>query len=309
MLWNKSGLIWNPWESMGVTKAMVPTPYYDDITGELFLFTTCVDSDGVGRPYKLQLDPDSPDKVIGVVGPMLHPGKSGSFDERGVMVTSVIKSHNGLIFMYYTGFMNDKEVRYRLATGLAISHDGGETFEKHSPRQILEFNDNEKYFRSGSFVIRGDHQYEMWYVAGNTWIEFENRFSPCYDLYKIESEDGISWPKSGQIVLRASELLDAFAIGRPWVVKLGPGEFELYFSYRKKSLDKYRLGYAKSKNGRDWDISAIDLSFDKKELDFETDMVCYSAVWKNNSKSFMFYNGNDLGKAGIALAKGVRPSD
>lgn len=302
-MWSKFGLIWTPPEAMGVTKAMVPTPFFDELSGELFLYVTCVNKFGAGRPYRLNLDANDPSRVIAVHGPLLDPGEPGAFDELGVMATSVVKANDGSLLMYYTGFQNDPDVRYRLATGIAISRDGGNTFSRISKEQALPFNDMELFFRSGSFVLKTDTGYDMWYVAGNSWIKFNNRESPSYDLYKITSEDGISWPASGQVVLRASELADAFAIGRPWVVKSGTNDFELYFSYRKKSIDRYRLGHAVSTNGNHWSISSLDIFRDTEPLEFELDMVCYSSIWKSGSHIYMFYNGDDLGQAGVALAR------
>ena len=65
-------------------------------------------------------------------------GELGTFDEHGVMPTSLININNQ-IFLYYIGWNLATSVPFRNAIGLAISNDGGEKFEKYSKYNLGSF--------------------------------------------------------------------------------------------------------------------------------------------------------------------------
>jgi len=90
-------------------------------------------------------------------------------------------------------------------------------------------------------------------------------------------------------------------IARSWVIK-EDNIYKMWYSYVIPPL-KYRIGYAESKNGKEFirhdDIVGIHPSEDS----FDSKMMCYPNVIQNNGAKYMLYNGNDFGKAGFGLAK------
>ena len=72
----------------------------------------------------------------------------------------------------------------------------------------------------------------------------------------------------------------------------------------KTKEQTYRIGYAESLDGIEWErkdsLAGIDISNDPLEWDHE--MIEYPYVFKHNGKKYMFYNGNGYGTNGAGLA-------
>ena len=303
MIWQKLGLIYTPVTSNWWSRshAMVPTPLVlDDKTIRVFI--TCCDHNGVGRPSYFDVDIDDPSKVMYVHDePILDVGIPGSFDDNGVLACSVVRAQNGDLLMYYVGFELSHAIRYRLLTGVAVSSDNGQTFKrlKHTP--ILERSSDELYFRGGPFCTYDSSVYKMWYVAGSEWEEISGKQMPVYDLRYIESKDGFKWPSSGEVQMEITHK-DEHGFGRPYVISKNGSGFELFYSIRRRSLRQYRLGYAVSTNGIVWDRKDSHLNLDVSEKCFDSDAIMYAAPIDLKGRRYVFYNGNNFGKDGVALA-------
>ena len=96
---------------------------------------------------------------------------------------------------------------------------------------------------------------------------------------------------------------DEHGFGRPWVVKRGEADYQLFFSVRKRSLGAYRLGYAESTDGMQWVRKDHLLNLDVSVAGFDNRAIMYAAVISVAGKTYCFYNGNDFGRDGIALAE------
>ena len=72
--------------------------------------------------------------------------------------------------------------------------------------------------------------------------------------------------------------------------------------YRNNFENTYRIGYAESQNGIDWDRmdekAGIDLSLEG----WDSEMISYPNVIKKENQLLMFYNGNGFGKSGFGYA-------
>ena len=64
----------------------------------------------------------------------------------------------------------------------------------------------------------------------------------------------------------------------------------------------YRLGYAESLDGIQWERRDELVGVDVSPSGFDNEMIEYAAVVKHNGRHFMFYNGNNYGFDGIGLA-------
>ena len=66
--------------------------------------------------------------------------------------------------------------------------------------------------------------------------------------------------------------------------------------------DFYKIGYAESLNGKDWvrkdDKAGIDISSEG----WDSEMISYPYVFKNDNNLIMLYNGNGFGKTGFGYA-------
>jgi hypothetical protein len=285
------------------THAMVPTPVQLS-NGNLKLFFTSLDENGRGRPFSCHLNPKNPFEITSYSEiPILELGDAGTFDDSGIVVTSVIQGLGDSLLMYYVGFERCTDSRYRMLTGIAVSEDSGLTFKKIGKAPILERTSDELYFRAGTFVLRDEDRFRMWYVGGSDWHAIDNKLFPTNNLKYLESNDGFKWtdkPNTQMIPNSDSEL----GFGRPWVIMRDNFNFEMFYSIRNRKNGKYAMGFARSDDGgeswRRYDTELGD-NFDTKDGSEREYM--YASVIKISGKFYMFYNGKNYGKEGIYVSE------
>jgi hypothetical protein len=304
MRWRKLGLVYGPDGSTpwAQSHAMIPTPVR--LNEQIIrVFVTFCDAQGLGRPGYVDVDSSNPLKIIGVSKtPLLELGLPGTFDENGILTCSVIRMGDGRMLLYYAGFELGHKIRYRLLTGLAVSNDLGEHFERVATTPILERSPDELYFRGGPYCMREPDRFRLWYVAGSSWLDVQGKAMPMYEIRYAESSDGINWPSKGttQIPITGP---DEHGFGRPCVIAKHGGGFRMFYSIRRRSLAAYRLGYAESDNGYDWTRMDENLNLDVTAGGFDSDAIMYAAPIEVDGNLFVFYNGNDFGRSGFAVAQ------
>jgi hypothetical protein len=301
--WRKLGLVYGPDGSEGWAQshAMVPTPFR--LTDRVIrVFITCCDAQGIGRPGYVDVLATEPTRVVNrSTQPLLDIGQPGAFDENGVMVCSVVESRPGTLHMYYVGFELGTKIRYRLLTGLAVSTDGGRSFQRQSRAPVLERSDAELYFRGGPWCLSEHGTFRLWYVAGSEWTQVAGKTMPVYDIRYVESHDGISWPTQGEVQVSITEA-DEHGFGRPCVIPRTGGGYRMFYSVRRRSLHAYRLGYAESVDGRAWQRLDDVLQLDVSPGSFDSEAIMYAAPIEVDGRLLVFYNGNEFGKQGFAVA-------
>jgi len=107
MKWRKLGLVYAPPgdESWARTHAMLPTPVLLADRGVIRMFITCCDDAGISRPGFVDVLASDPTVVVGrSTQPLMEIGAPGTFDESGVLCTSVVRVPVGRLYMYYVGF-------------------------------------------------------------------------------------------------------------------------------------------------------------------------------------------------------------
>jgi len=303
MRWRKLGVVWKPdgQSTWAKTHAAVPTPFRlnDDV---IRLFVTCLDQQGRGRPVYVDVAATDPTRILGVSSePLLDIGIPGTFDDNGLMAISVVEPEPGILYLYYVGFEVCTHIRYRILTGLAISHDRGQTFKRQSRVPIMDRTDEELYFRCGPFVMCDEGVFKLWYVAGSEWTLNCGKPMPVYDLRYQESIDGIHWKQTGQLSMAIANP-DEHGFGRPWIVKRRQNDYQLFYSIRHRSFAAYRLGYAESEDGIHWVRKDRQLGLDVTAGGFDSDAIMYSAIISVDEKTYCFYNGNNFGEQGFGVA-------
>lgn len=303
MKWKKLGLIYTPKKEYlwSLSHAMLPVPFR--ISDEVIrVFLTFCDEFGVGRPGFIDILSSNPTTVVNFsTKPLLDIGSAGCFDDNGVIASSVIRLDDGTIYMYYVGFEQCKKIRYRLLTGLALSYDNGESFTRYSQVPILERSDEEALFRCGPFCLKDKKKFKLWYVAGSDWVDINGKLMPIYDIRYSESENGIDWPKNGEVIIDIIDD-DEHGFGRPYIIDKPNGGYRMFFSVRKKSVAAYRLGYAESCDGMIWSRMDKKLNLDISPEGFDSEAIMYAAPFEINGQLYLLYNGNDFGRDGLALA-------
>ncbi len=300
--WTKFGIIWKP---LGISEqtfshTTAPTPLHLR-SGLIRVFYSSRDTRGVGRVFSVDLDASNPSIILGHSKiPVLDVGRPGMFDDNGVMALSVIRAADNSLFMYYIGFEICHKIRYRLFTGLAISVDEGVTFKRFQETPILDRSQGESFFRGGAHVTLDKDLYRMYYVGGDDWSEIGGKFYPNYDIRYIESLDGINWPTKGEIVLKTDALIHGY--GRPWLVTHDDNGLDLFFSGRNRNTGKYSIGLARKTSTGGWRRADDQSGFEIGKEFFGIDALMYTAFIRIGKKLYCFYNGDDFGKSGFALA-------
>jgi sucrose-6-phosphate hydrolase SacC (GH32 family) len=305
MKWQKHGLVFRPANNNGwmKTHAQVPTP----LVGEGFIrvyfssrpqpdlsLTSFVDLDTNEPTRILQLNPE----------PILELGRPGTFDEHGVMPSCAIQ-HEDKVFLYYSGWSRGTTVPYTNSTGLAISEDGGQTFQKISEGPILGKSFHDPYSATSPCVIRDGGMWHMWYCSGTGWLKIGEKFEHTYDIKYANSNDGITWQPHSTPAIKQRTVHEALT--RPFVMKSADG-YDMWFCFRgshdfRDGEDAYRIGYAFSKDLINWQRKDEEAGIDASPGGWDDRMIAYPAVVAVNGRTFMFYNGNSFGRAGFGYAE------
>jgi hypothetical protein len=258
----------------------------------------------VGRMSWLDVDPDDPGRILELGRePLLEPGQPGTFDENGLLPTCLVQVGDELR-CYYVGYQLGAQVRYYQFAGLAISRDGGQTFERWRRTPLLERSEAELVNRTSTFVMPHGDGFRMWYVGGSEWAWVDGpegrKHMPCYSLRVIDSRDGLSWPDRGRVVLELDE--DVYAFGRPWVVPRPDGGWRMFYSYRTRSRG-YRIGMADSSDLESWIRRDDEVGIDVSPSGWDSESIEYGALFRHGERVYLFYNGNRCGATGFGWAE------
>lgn len=300
MKWTKKGLIISPNDlKFGNFRLMCPTPIL--LVDRIRVYCGFCNSDGISRPGYVDLNIDNPSEVYGyTTEPILEIGIDGMFDDNGLCPTSIL-SMNETFYMYYFGFQLGVKLPFYMFSGLATSHDGGMTWSRIQNTPVIDRSPHEPIMRSGPNVIYDNNKFKVYYPCGYGLIDINGKKVHTYQIHYMESNDGINWPQKGQpVILFQNE--DEYGFGRPYVFKIDEVYCMLY-SIRTKSKG-YRLGYATSLDGVEWkrkdDLQGLEPG---KQGEWDSEMLCYSSFIKTPKKSYLFYNGNNLGATGFGYAE------
>jgi len=257
MKWVKKGLIFKPSQNYKWMKSHASIPVVDSLgNGALRIYFSTRDEMGRSHPTYIEVNETNPSQVVYIHNnTILNFGKLGTFDDNGIMPSWIV-NYNGLKYLYYIGWNPQVTVPYRLAIGLAISNDGGKTFNKYSNGPICDRDIQEPFFNTAPCVLKSDDVWRMWYVSCTGWKLINHRQEPMYNVKYAESKDGINWTKKGCVCIDYDDFSQA--IGRPCVY-IKDGKFRMLYSfrsinnYRTDPIKSYRLGYAESVDGKKMD--------------------------------------------------------
>jgi len=205
------------------------------------------------------IDLNNPEKILEVSEkPALGVGELGCFDDNGVTPASIISLSDRKL-LYYCGWKPRGTTRFGLTPGLAESKDGGLSFTRVSRAPILRQTDREPLtILTAPFVMADREQWHMWYVSGVKWL---NPDLPQYDIKYAKSLDGINWEQTGKVCIELRKDQEN-ALGRPCVIKNNE-TYRMWYSFKGRG-NTYRIGYAESGDGIEWErldhLSGIDVS-------------------------------------------------
>ena len=73
----------------------------------------------------------------------------------------------------------------------------------------------------------------------------------------------------------------------------------MWYSFRG---DFYKIGYAESDNGIEWNRQDADAGIDTSDYGWDSEMIEYPYIFECIGNRYMLYNGNGYGKSGIGIA-------
>lgn len=289
-------------KSRNFVGAMLPTPL---VMGDYArIYFTSRDKMGRGHIFFVDFSPKS-NKPISQVSEtfVLAPGQPGTFDDNGVAASSAILIGTE-IFLFYVGFEIPQQIRYRMFTGLAIANKDEVSFTRYSNTPILDRVDGEELFRCGPFLNRVEDGFEMYYVAGNSWIEIEKKQYPVYSIKSIFSDSLFAWSNKSTTSISFDPKTE-HGIARPWLRTLENGNTQLLYSVRDITHKSYLAGYAERTKDDVWQRMDEHITFTEvlESKRHPSRRIMYQAVIELCGKIYAFYNGDDFGVSGFYIAE------
>jgi hypothetical protein len=189
-------------------------------------------------------------------------------------------------------------VPFYVFVGCAISERDDAPFERVSPAPVLGRHAVDPYMCASPWVLRDDGRWRMWYVSNLGWTA-QRDGPPRYVVHikYAESRDGVQWERDGHVCIDFASPSE-YAIARPCVLKDGP-LYRMWYSHRGAS---YRIGYAESADGLEWQRKDGEAGLDVSPEGWDSEMVEYACVFDHDGSRQMLYNGNGYGETGIGHA-------
>lgn len=311
--WEKMGRIFNPDDvtDRPWLKQFAQAPATLVFEKHVRVYFSCrplPDENGQYSSYSGYVDLDRSDlRHIVSIGqkPILQLGDLGAFDEFGTYPVSVARDGD-MVRAYYAGWTRCESVPFDVAIGMAVSRDGGVTFEKYGRGPVLSASLHEPFVLSGPKIRRYSGLWHLFYIAGRKWILSEGRPEPVYKIRMATSADGIHWHRHNRDLIESRVEADE-AQASPDVFYHG-GRYHMFFSYRFSSGFRgkekgYRIGYAVSDDLIEWKRDDSKVGIDVSDSGWDSEMISYSHVFELDGEIYMLYLGNHVGKHGFGLAK------
>lgn len=302
MNWTKRGLVFDVarhgvggWMSHS---ALTPTPWLRG-DGTIRVYASFRDQEGVGRIGFVDVLADEPTRVLRVSSvPVLDVGRGGCFDDSGMILGDIVEAPGGL-HLFYVGFQGVTGAKFLAFSGLAISTDGGERFERVQETPILDRAPGRSTIAAIHSAHHIDGRWRLWYAVGDDWEYIDGKAFPRYHIRYAETTDLLRIPREDTQCLCPSG--DEYRIGRPRVSRLDD-RYAMHFTWGDRA-GRYQPGIAFSDDGIAWHRQDEALGIAPSRDGWDSSMLCYPALVSHGAKRLMFYNGNDMGRAGFGVAE------
>ena len=300
MKWRKIGLILEPKGQFDWMVTHASLPFAERIDEDLYrIYFYGRDNQNRSQIGYLEININNPQRILYITEkPVLELGSLGTFDDSGVMSSWVV-NYGSKKHLYYVGWTRGVTVPYYSYIGLAISKNGGKTFERFSKAPILERNSVDPYLTASPCIIVENGRWRMWYISGIRREIENNKPMAYYHLKYAESEDGIHWKRDGTVCIDFKYKGET-RIARPCVIR-EDGISKMWYCYAIGS-GGYRIGYAESGDGIHWERKDEEVGIGVSESGWDSEMICYPFVFEHKCQKYMLYNGNEYGKTGFGYA-------
>jgi hypothetical protein len=296
--WSKQGLLIEAPVPFAWASSHAAIPLADlRRDGRLRIYFSARDDLGRAQIGSVDLDPRDPLRTaVFSARPRIGLGPLGAYDDSGV-TSSCLVEDGGRQYQYFSGWSLGVTVPFYFFVGCAVSDNFGETWEKVSRSPVLGRNHVDPFLTASPWILIEDGLWRMWYVSGTGWEVVGGEPRHRYHIKYAESRDGIDWSRDGTVCIDyAAE--NEYAIARPCVVKDG----DLYRMWYCSRGDAYRIGYAKSQNGVDWQRLDGQVGIDVSPGSWDAEMLAYPFVFDLEGERWLLYNGDGYGRTGVGYA-------
>ena len=301
MRWQKLGRIFDPTalDGFGLNSALMPSAeVINESLGTVRVYFSPRDQWNRSEVRSFDFSVFSPEKILKISNrALLSRGKLGTFDDSGVTLGSIVNTDDEKL-LFYTGWNRTLTVPFNNSIGVAeFSSDG--LLVRRGDGPIMTRTLFEPYSCASPFVLRESGIFKMWYASMDRWQEMAGR-KPVhhYNIKFAQSSDGIIWERDGHVSIDYAEPAE-YAFGRPFVLH-EDGIYKMWYSFRG---DRYRIGYAESCDGKNWERLDQLAGINRSLRGWDSEMIEYPFIFDCAGSRFMLYNGNGYGRSGIGLAK------
>lgn len=304
MRWIKKGKIFSVSGDFGWMNTHAQVPTVLDMGEKLRVYFSTRHTNEESKIAFLDVSADDPSKVLYIHSrPLLNNGSAGTFDEHGLMPSSVMKLSTGETCLFYSGWSRRHVVPYSNLTGLATAQDS-ENFKRVGAGPVLSTNINEPFSATSPCVIQEKGTYYMFYCSGTAWHQVGGKYEHTYDIKLATSYDGISWQQTGRVCVEQADEYEA--ITRPTVLNYD-GRYHMWFCFRgsrdfRDGEGAYRIGYATSDDLLNWTRNDNSAGINPSEAGWDSKMLAYPHVIATKYGVYLFYNGNGFGRSGFGYA-------
>ena len=299
LVWRKHGLVFSPPGTPAWLTSHASLPLGWRLSdGRHRVYFASRDEANRSHVGWVEMDLDRPGEDLVVAdAPALAPGPLGCFDDHGVYPASLVES-DGQLLLFYIGWNPGVTAPLFYASiGLAASDDGGRTFERVSRAPIMGRSDVDPCLVTSPCVLRDGGRWRMWYVSGYAWDEMDGHLRSHYHVKYAESDDGVDWRRDGRVCI--DHLPGERNIARPWVLA-DEGGYRMWYAAAGDA--PYRLGYAESPDGLEWERRDALVGIGLSESGWDSHAMAYPWVERDGARHRLLYNGNDYGREGFGLA-------
>jgi hypothetical protein len=298
--WNKLGQVYAPGSSGRhsklVSHAANPLPIHleDDVYR---IFYSGRDKENRSSVGAVDIDILQRKVVAEHYHPFFQHGPEGCYYADGVSIGNCYLE-NGVRYMLFMGWQNPRNGHWRGDIGrLKVNRDL--TLELDGDAPYMGVDTTDPISLSYPWVFQnGEDDYLMWYGSTMTWDAGNGEM--IHVINHASSLDGHTWVRHGLAVPYKTGVAQAFS--RPTVTKNTRGGFDMWFSYRSGSGDRYRIGYARSADGKAWTLDLNNAGIAVAPHGWDSEMIEYPFVLEHKGLKYMLYNGNGYGKTGFGLA-------
>ena len=284
------------------------TLVFEDFVRIYFSCRPYKDQGGQAKSYTAFIDVDRKDlsKILRVAeNPVLSLGKLGAFDEFAVYPSSVLREGDK-VYLYYAGWNRMRSVPFNTSIGMAVSNDGGTSFERMGDGPILGPSLSEPFVISGPKIRKFEGKYFLFYLAGTEWVMHNGSPEIIYKNKMAISEDGVNWTRMNRNIIE--DKIDHLECQAGPDVFFYKEKYHMYFVYRH-GVDfrsapgrGYKIGYAHSDDLINWTRDDENSGIEYSEEGWDSTMHHYPHVFELDGSHYMVYNGNEFGKYGFGLA-------